>query len=123
MRDSKGAGGRSGTRWRTRYDRAMESLRLFNRIDGQQLIEICAGRRSSVIEDAYANKNKRLAYAMLSGFPCRDGARKADRKATEMIRKRKTRKYFDLNESNYKIHTDEDSEIEDESFLPKRNED
>ena len=98
MRDESKNGGRQGTRWKSRYARALEALRLFNRVDGQQLIELCAGRRSTIIEDAYLNKNKRLAYSMLSGFPCREGARKSDRVAHEMIRHRTYKRYKDFNE-------------------------
>ena len=101
MRDESKNGGRQGTKWRSRYERALEALRLFNRVDGQQLIELCAGRRSTIIEDAYLNKNKRLAYSMLSGFPCRDGARKSDFLAHEMIRHRKYKAYYDMNEAPY----------------------
>lgn len=105
MRDESKNGGRQGTKWKSRYARALEALRLFNRVDGQQLIELCAGRRSTIIEDAYLNKNKRLAYSMLSGFPCRDGARKSDFHAHEMIRHRKYKGYSDINF----IKTDEKS--------------
>lgn len=100
MRDESKNGGRQGTRWKSRYARALEALRLFNRVDGQQLIELCAGRRSTIIEEAYLNKNKRLAYSMLSGFPCRDGARKSDFHAHEMIRHRKYKSYYDMNEQS-----------------------